>query len=463
MQHAFNLKRLKACCYFKGDMLQLNAKYFLAPFIVFVFSFSSYSQIEKVIVEKYYVSDTTDAKDTAGGHLPAGSITYRIYIDMVKGCKLKKIYGDANHALKIISDSIFFNNMDGDGQTLGQNVGKPRYTENTMALDSWLTIGQATKTISNYAYFGILKSLDTNGSFVGQSTGIYANDGGSVGVPLLTNADTTVGIPISVEVGMDTLMNIPLSISWGISDSSAFGSLVPGNSFISYNAGLQNSGVSGVNADSNQVLIAQLTTKGKISFELNLQIEQPAIPNPITVNYVAQLAPGDSAATTPTLLSSFLSYPPKCGCKDPNYLEYSASYACSIQDSCKTPVVLGCMDTMACNYDPHANFNVPGLCCYPGYCSDRDLAVVCPSLDNGRFSFSPNPAQDLLQIKLWGNNNEIKYSVYDSFGKKVFEKNIGTVSGTTTEYLNVSSFVNGIYSLRVFTGNSSIVKFFLKN
>jgi len=41
---------------------------------------------------------------------------------------------------------------------------------------------------------------------------------------------------------------------------------------------------------------------------------------------------------------------------------------------------------MACNYDPNANFNIPELCCYPGLCGDRDIAVVCPQLSSEVFS-----------------------------------------------------------------------------
>lgn len=45
--------------------------------------------LEGVIVEKYYVADANDAADEDGGtNLPAGSTTYRVFVDMLDGYKL---------------------------------------------------------------------------------------------------------------------------------------------------------------------------------------------------------------------------------------------------------------------------------------------------------------------------------------------------------------------------------------
>src|SRR4051812_38004128 len=105
------------------------------------------AQIEKVIVETYYVSDTLDVTDTIDGAaraLPAGSKTYRIYLDLKPGYKLVKLFGDANHALKITSTANFFNNIDRPTQYFGYLIGKQYFRPNpTLALDSWLTLGQA--------------------------------------------------------------------------------------------------------------------------------------------------------------------------------------------------------------------------------------------------------------------------------------------------------------------------------
>ena len=289
-----------------------------------VATLNAQTSIKKVIVENYYVSDANDATDTTGGKLPLGSTTYRVYIKMKPGCQLLKLYGDDKHALTFSSTDFFFNNID-RGKTFGKDFIKSNYSNNTAALDTWLTLGQTTKTTSN-TNFGILKSQDNNGSFIGGAN----NDGGSAIIPggLLTNNDATTGIPLTTADGMDTMSNVPnnwsdngiIDLISGV-DSTIFGSAKPGKEFISNNAYLQNSGVSGVISDSNEVLVAQLTTNGDISFELNVEVKET---DGTITKYVAT-----GIDTLDEKVSPWLKYPPSCGCMDPNYLEYSSNYLCS--------------------------------------------------------------------------------------------------------------------------------------
>ena len=429
-----------------------------------------YAQIEMVIVETYYISDANDATDTLGasGGLAVGSKTYRVYIDLAPGYKLTKIYGDANHALKISSTANFFNNIQ-DGKSFGKDIDKRRLSEGTVALDTWLTIGQATLTKSSKAYYGILKPQDIDGSI------LNANDGGSLPVDsgLLRNNDALAGIPIDSVDGLvfgtpdptsNWVWNGPGAFGDESNDSTIFGSIVPDSQFISNNVFLQNSpGVMGVNKDSNQVLVAQLTTKGDISFELNLEVSDS------TGNVLKYVANGDSIQPG-EVLAPALKYPPVCGCKDPSYLEYDVKYSCENDNLCKTPIVLGCMDKTACNYDPNVNMNVQSLCCYPGYCNDRDIAAVCPALffnrtkAHGEFSVYPNPVQNSLNIEIpESNNQENRYEIYDAFGRVVMEKNIGLVLSAVNEQMDVSKLANGIYMIRLFTGDNSNSKMFIKN
>lgn len=152
--------------------------------------------------------------------------------------------------------------------------------EGTVALDSWLTLGQVTKTgvITN---FGVLKNQDTNGSFIGGTN----NDGGSSVVPggLLLNNDPSISIPLTSADGFLPLDSIPEN--WGnygildqISndDSTIFGSLKTDSVFISNNFGIQNSGVEGVDPLKNEILIAQLTTKGELVLEINIEVIDPS-------------------------------------------------------------------------------------------------------------------------------------------------------------------------------------------
>ncbi len=440
----------------------------LISIFIFIFSITSFSQIEKVIFETYYVSDANDATDTLGGGLPAGSKTYRVYIDLKPGCKLRKIYGDANHALKIKSDSIFFNNID-RGKSFGNEFSKSWYGDNTVALDTWLTLGQTSKNIGANAYFGILKTHDTDSSFVG---GGY-NDGGSAGIAggLLVNNDVSAGIPIKIADGFTMDTATTSWASYGIkdivtgNDSTIFGSIVKGNQFISNNAGLQNSGTVGVNADSNLVLVAQLTTNGDVSFELNVELEEPDGPQTKLVRYVAD----GSTLLTDEVLSPFLKYPPVCGCTDNRYIQYNPNYACLLLDSCKTLKVYGCTDPLACNYDPAANIFLPNFCCYPGNCQNRDISVVCPTLSvNENNSLAelklfPNPAQDQLEVQITLNGRKkYKYEIFDSVGQLVMEKT-SEASDVLHEQLNISLLATGLYDFRLTTEGNCVTKKFIKN
>jgi hypothetical protein len=414
----------------------------------------TYAQLEKVLVETYYISDTNDATDTIGGYLAPGSKTYRIYIDMAKGSKLKKIYGDVNHALIFQSTDTFFNNV-ADGQTFAKEIAKNRYSENTVALDTWLTLGQTTR-IASKTYFGVMKKYDSSGSFIG---GVN-NDGGSATIAngLLSNNDPDAGLPLTISDGMDTLIGFPtiwadygiIDLNTGI-DSSIFGSVVAGNKFYSNDAGLLNAGASGVNADSNQVLIAQLTTKGDIAFELNVVIMDSSGND---ISYVAN----DSVLLPGEVLNRYLKYPytPVCGCNDADYLEFLANRDCDNADSCKHRIVFGCMDPLACNYDANVNFNIASLCCYPGYCNDRDIALICPQFNNERknkfnFSVYPNPASDKICVQLEAKPiNPINYSIYSIYGVKMINTSTERVQSFC---VSTSTWASGLYVIKLNDGN----------
>lgn len=422
-----------------------------------------FGQVEGMIVERYYVSDSLDATDTIGGGIAAGTVTYRVYVDLTQGSRIKRIYGDNNHPLIITSTAPFFNHLL-DGQTFGKDFSKARYGENTVALDSWLTLGQLTRN-STKTYFGVLKSDDTDGSFVG---GVN-NDGGSAGIitGLLTNADSTAGIPVTIADGNDTMVVAANSFfSDGIidpvsgNDSTIFGSLVAGNSFISNGAFLANSlGVAGKNPQTNHVLIGQFTTAGSLSFKLNLIVEQPGTPFPIEVKYVSDLAAGEANSDT-LRLSPSLTYPPVCGCLDPNYLEYSSAYSCENTDSCRTLIVFGCMDTMACNYNPGANYHLTSLCCYPGYCNDRDISIVCPDLNFGKkvddeFRVFPMPVNDKLKIEFTKPlSDAASIRIFSISGGLVYEiYPASSIDGNMIE-IPMIQFASGSYCLQIINGSS---------
>ena len=441
--------------------------FLLTLFFAFFAWYNASAQLEKVIVENYYVSDSNDFTDTSGGIVSIGSTTYRIYIDLAPGSILKKIYGDPNHPFEITSTEVFFNNIL-DGKSFGKDLTKVSLSENTVALDSWITLGQVPKKQGTKTYYGILKNQDDDGSFIG---GIN-NDGGSslITTGLLINNDPSCGIPLIVSDGIDTMTVTPNSwFDVGVvdftsgNDSTIFGSLVPKKEFISTGFSLSNSGVTGVNLDSNQIIIAQLTTKGDLSFKINLELEELVNGVPTLVKYVAK----DTLLVAGEIFNPFLSYPQSCGCDDPDFLEYNSSFVCYLEGSCQTPIKIGCMDSMACNYDPAVNINVEELCCYPGFCADRNIEEVCPSLMGNDFDLNlyPNPTSgDITMNLISGNACNWNYEVYNTYGSV---KLSGSFTTTESELnivlpLDLSNIDLGMYRLKVSNGDLSKHKLFIK-
>ena len=417
-----------------------------------------HAQLENIIVELYYISDSLDATDTTGGGLAVGSKTYRIYADLAPDAKLRRIYGDANHPIRFESTANFFNNKE-DGQSFGFDFAKSRLDENTVALDTWLTLGQTTKSSSKQG--GILKDFDTDGSFI---AGPGINDGGSAEIPegLLNNVDTLAGIPLNQADGNDTLPLIPENVnSIGIinsldqTDSTIFGSIISGNIFESRNAAVFNSGTKGVDTLQNHVLLAQLTTLGEISFEINLEIEIQTQTGPQIIKYVAR----DSVLLEDELLSPLLTYPEVCGCQDPDYLEFSPSFACSDSTGCLNLIVFGCMDPLACNYNASANFNLQEICCYIGDCNDLDIAEVCPelsanSIEKQKLLVFPNPGQDVLSIQAdFDAGTPVDVRITSGIGALVYGKSNLLPSSGNTVLLEALNCAPGVYFVQILQGD----------
>jgi len=428
------------------------------------------AQIENVLVEKYYISDDFDGLDTNGGHLLPGSVTYRVYIDLAKGSKLLRIYGDNNHPFILKSTETIFNHKS-DGQSFGKDFTKSRFNNNTVALDSWLTIGQISKTNNNQTYYGIPKDQDSDSSFIG---GIN-NDGGSNAIPfgLLNNTNPNAGIPLFKKDGIQ-LVNNTLN-NWGdygvknflnSEDSTIFGSIVTGKEFKSSNFYLRNDGTTGPDSVKNQILIAQVTTAGEISFAINVEVLETINGIPTKVQYVSNDSILKQNDGFNEKFSKFLKYPFACGCIDQNYVEFNPKAVCSDQATCKTKVIVGCTDPKACNYDPSANVMVHNLCCYPGSCNNRDIAEVCPSLleESLTFDIHPNPSHNYLYINAkTGKEELIGYTIYDVFGNNVLTKTLGNKSVLIEEEVNIEKLPNGIYHLRLSVGNTMESKTFIKN
>ncbi|MFN8697691.1 MAG: T9SS type A sorting domain-containing protein [Flavobacteriales bacterium] len=357
-----------------------------------VLSVDAQSDIENIVVEKYYISDENDATDTDGGALAPGSTTYRVFLDLAPGVKLRGFYANSDHPFVISSTEVFFNNQD-RGEPFGFDIPENRIDENTVALDSWLTLGRATGI-----HWAVQKSLDNDGSLVG---GVNS-DGGSESVPggILVNASPDAGIPLTTSDGLVPYTGAALVnfIATGDALDPVFGEFSAASEFNTTSFSLLNEGIEGQTED-NVILIAQLTTTGELSFSLNVRVIRA---DGSLISYVADgsvLAPDEA-------VSSFLTYPPQCGCTDPDFLEYDSAAGCD-DGSCATLVMLGCNDPAACNYDPDVNFNVPELCCIlPDNCIGLDPDLICSGFvgineigASRLWSVYPNPTSSDFQIK----------------------------------------------------------------
>jgi len=198
--------------------------------------------LENIIVEKYYISDSTDYSDSIKGILPEGSITYRIYVDMKPDYKLQVVYGDEKHELFIKTSTRFFNNTECSAYT-GFNIDAKKINDNTNALDSWITLGAASRL-----HTGILKSEDNDGSILKRNT-LNQSDGLTKGV--LPNFK---------------IFNLDLNFFNNTKDAALFST--------NNGAWAALGGVKGPTLE-NRVLIAQLTTDGKLSFNISVQIGKP--------------------------------------------------------------------------------------------------------------------------------------------------------------------------------------------
>ena len=255
------------------------------------FAHAQQQGLERIVVEKFYVSN---AADSAGsyGTLPVGSVTYRIYADMLPGYKFQSAYGSSTHTLVLSTTTSFFNNTD-RGLTTPNTISKTNTGHNTVMLDSWLSAGAACN-----GNLGVLKSEDD-----GVNTLVNSNG-------LLRNTDASAGISLTSQDGMIAGSTTNYAVTFvGITPDIFGNGTANGSSFTTTNGAWacmqgvngQTPGAAGPTA-ANRVLIAQMTTNGIFHYELNIQI---GTPTGGTQRYVAQ-NPTGSEISIPSLMGTGL-------------------------------------------------------------------------------------------------------------------------------------------------------------
>jgi hypothetical protein len=388
--------------------------------LIFISTFS-YAQngIEKIIVEEYYVANAADEAFAAtesigpGNALPAGSVTYRIYVDMAPGYKLIQLfalqeYKDPNlvkptlaaHPLKFRTSTSFYNNPNGD---YIPSFKKSGIKNNLLALDSWLTLGGVASgnAGSGGNNFGIRKEKDN-----GLLNNVTSNNTDGI----LLNTDASVGIPLTTQDGMilataGRAFPTPSFAGFGQNefDAIADGSVLR-DSLVVIDGNMYSTGlVQGPIEDSTVVLVAQLTTNGILTFELNVLVQN--IKTSVGEYFVAKN-------------------------EQYNYLEQTQQYTLPSLTYLGKPV------------------NIP-----------TSAAAI------QTFNIYPNPAKDLLTIEInslkQNKNNE--YTIYSVLGNVITRKTLAEISGSYQESIDISSLANGLYFIEVTLNGVSSTKKIIKN
>ena len=221
--------------------------------------------LERIIVEKYYVSSANDTLTAdSSGYLDPGSVTYRIYADLKPVYRLQAVYGVENHELKIQTSTRFYNCRFSDGRS-ANDIQPINLEYGTAMLDSWVSVGAGSLD-----YQGILKSEDDTSDNL-----VLKNITGA-----LRNEDKGLEFPLSERDGMRYLRYQPATQFYNFDGDLhvfeyAWRDSVPGVIRTSNGAWASFGGTVGPQPE-NHVLIAQLTTDGVLDFELNIQIATPA-------------------------------------------------------------------------------------------------------------------------------------------------------------------------------------------
>ncbi len=240
--------------------IQMKNYLFSILFLIQCVSAQAQQGLEKIIVEKYYISNDEDEKSTDGA-LRSGSVTYRIFIDMLPKYRFQAVYGVPGHPMKISTTSYFFNDEENGGATANE-ISNKDLLKGAVMLDSWISVCAGSEN-----NFAILKGDDI-------SSIVNSNQ------PMLQNTDRQNKISLKTSDGL--LLASPLSIAslYGIDSLQMMFfkkniSTDEGQAFITDNGSWASFGGS-IGLDStNRVLIAQVTTDGEFGFELNLQLGTP--------------------------------------------------------------------------------------------------------------------------------------------------------------------------------------------
>ena len=246
----------------------------------------AYAQgLQGIVVEKYYKADAADVSNAiengAVTPLTTGSVTYRIYVDMASGYKFNSLFGSSAHNLKVNSTAGFYNDPTYGVSINPGTVSSTNIRKETAMLDSYFTTGGA-----GGGNVGVLKTEDTDGS-IGNAQGILANNpGGCFGLPITGSGAQDGMMPLTSSPTTYLVPNL-----LGNASSLDFLDQTNGNSILLTGHAIAALGGVFGPTSTNMVLVAQFTTSGDLTFELNLQIQNTT--TGVAENYVSSNPTGN--------------------------------------------------------------------------------------------------------------------------------------------------------------------------
>lgn len=200
--------------------------------------------LEDIFIETYYESDVNPFTGESA-HVK----TYRIYVDLAEGYNLQAIFGNSKHPMFLEVSEPILNQTD-RGSEIGTWLDYKRYGDGNLYLDSYLTVG----VVAN-AQSGVPLKYDVDGS----------------------NYPTWLGesCPDKFTKVDGVFKSLPANIQLIGLDASPFGDSQEGKRIETSDGCWALMGSVKGGTPENCVLIAQITTSGEISFELNLQVGKP--------------------------------------------------------------------------------------------------------------------------------------------------------------------------------------------
>ncbi|MBE0641507.1 MAG: hypothetical protein IH599_05680, partial [Bacteroidales bacterium] len=243
---------------------------FAALFIMMSVVAFGQNGIQNIELETYYVTNAAD--QTALG-VPAGSKTYRIWVELTPGWRLNSIFaapdgiGDPLHNLKVETTTSFFNANGLFGPAFTPTYVSGAFTiDKAYMIDSWFSVGRGAADKA-----AVKKALDGDGSLAGAGPALQNNDP-LAGTPL-TTADGLVALGAFAPPAADIL---------GTESQVAF---TTGGSSINWEDGAIYN-LAGILPNSdNRICIDQVTTDGTLTYEFNLQVQNTT--SGVAQNWVA--------------------------------------------------------------------------------------------------------------------------------------------------------------------------------